>query len=111
MIQISVVDQNDSLTEVDLDGETYFVHLAWNSEGGSWTLGVENANKDTIVEGIAVVPDFPLLGRYRVAGMPAGEILAVAPDRRDTISRSDLPSGVVALVYVTQAEVVLIAAS
>lgn len=104
MIQIAVTDQNDSLTEVVLDDVTFFLHLAWNSEGDFWTLGLENASKDTVVEGIAVVPDYPLLGRYRSAGMPAGEIMAIAPDRRDIISRSDLPTGIVALVYVTQAE-------
>ncbi len=110
MIQIAVVDENDSLTEVVLDEETFFLHLAWNSEAEFWTLGIENASKDTIIEGIAVVPDYPLLDRYRGPGMPAGDIIAVAPDRRDGISRSDLPEGIVALVYVTAADLKVIAA-
>jgi hypothetical protein len=65
-------------------------------------------NRLTLVESIALVPDFPLLGRYRTSAMPAGDIVAVAPDRRDDISRSDLPEGIVALVYITAAEIALI---
>jgi hypothetical protein len=109
MIQIPVADQNDSLTEIDLDGETFFLHLAWNSEAEFWTLGVENVNQQTLVESIALVPDSALLKRYRTSGMPGGDLWAIAPDRRDNISRDDLPAGIVALVYVTAAEIALIA--
>lgn len=110
MLQISVADQNDSLTELELDGATYFLHLAWNSEAEVWTLGLENVNKETLIEGIPIVPDYPLLARYRIDGMPPGDLIAVAPDRRDSISRADLPAGIVALVYVSGDDLIAIAA-
>ncbi|CAB3863478.1 hypothetical protein IPU70_08105 [Achromobacter sp. SD115] len=105
MIVIPVIDANDSLTEVELEGITYFLHLAWNSEAELWTLSIENAYNEVIVAGIGVVPDTPLLTRYRHLAVPPGELVALAPDRRNTISREALPAGQVALAYVESAEV------
>lgn len=105
MIEIPVLDANDSLTEVELDGTTYFLRLSWNSEAQLWALAIENAYNEVIVAGIAVVPDTPLLAAYRHLAVPAGEIVALAPDRRATISRAALPAGEVALIYVDGREV------
>lgn len=105
MITIPVIDANDSLTEVELEGRTYFLRLSWNSEAELWVLGVENANNEIIIAGIAVVPDTPLLAQYRHLALPPGEFVAIAPDRRDTISREALPAGDVVLVYATAEEI------
>ncbi|EJO31671.1 phage baseplate plug family protein [Achromobacter marplatensis] len=105
MIQIPIADVNDSLAEVELDGVTYFLRLSWNSEAELWALSIENAYNELIVAGIAVVPGSPLLAGYRHLTVPAGEMVALAPDRRDTISRDALPSGEVALIYVDAQEV------
>ncbi|NMK48056.1 hypothetical protein [Achromobacter sp. Bel] len=105
MVQIPIPDANDSLTEVELDGATYFLRLSWNSEAEFWALSIENAYNELIVAGIAVVPGSPLLAAYRHLTVPAGELVALAPDRRDVISRGALPSGEVALIYVDAQEV------
>ena len=105
MLTIPVIDANDSLTEVELEGRTYFLHLSWNSEAELWVLGVENANNEVIIAGIALVPDTPLLAQYRHLDLPPGDMVALAPDRRDTISREALPAGDVALIYATAEEV------
>jgi len=105
MIQILVPDANDSLTETELDGMTFFLRLSWNSEARQWVLSIENAYNELIVAGIAVVPDTRLLAGYRHLAVPSGELVALAPDRRDTISRSALPSGEVALLYINADEV------
>lgn len=105
MLTIPVIDENDSLTEVELDGRTYFLRLSWNSEAEIWSLGIENAANELVVAGIALVPDFPILRPYRHLAVPPGDLLALAPDRRDSISREALPAGDVALIYVSAAEV------
>ncbi len=104
MIEISVLDANDSLTEVELDGVTYFLELSWNSEAELWALSIENAYNEVIVAGIAVVPDTPLLALYRHLAVPAGELVALAPDRRESVSRAALPAGEVALIYIGEEE-------
>ncbi|CAP41324.1 phage baseplate plug family protein [Bordetella petrii] len=101
MITIPVIDANDSLTEVELEGRTYFLRLSWNSEAELWVLGVENANNEVIIAGIAVVPDTPLLAQYRHLALPPGELVALTSDGRNTISRDALPAGDVSLVYAT----------
>lgn len=105
MIVIPVIDANDSLTEVELEGRIYFFQLSWNSEAELWTLSIENAYNEVIVAGIGMVPDTPLLARYRHLPVPPGELVALAPDRRNAISREALPAGQVALVYVESAEI------
>ena len=105
MIVIPVLDANDSLTEIELDGATYFVRLSWNSEAELWALSIENAYNELIVAGICVVPDTPLLAGDRHLDVPAGELVALAPDRRNTVSRAALPAGEVALLYVNAEEI------
>lgn len=105
MTVIPVLDANDSLTETELEGVTYFLRLSWNSGAELWTLSIENAYNEVIVAGLAVVPGTPLLAPYRHLAVPAGELVALAPDRRDTISRRALPAGDVAFVYLDAEEV------
>lgn len=105
MIQIPVIDANDSLTEVVLDGSAYFLRLSWNSEGAYWTWGLESANHDVLVRGRKLVPDTPLLYWIQSRYLPQGELMAITPDRRDSITRDALPSGEVALVYASESEV------
>ncbi|WP_454691124.1 phage baseplate plug family protein [Achromobacter aloeverae] len=105
MIQISVPDYNDSITEVELDGVTYFLRFSWNSEAQMWVMSIENAYNDVIVAGIAIVPDTPLLSGYRSLAVPAGELVAVSPDGGNAIGRDALPSGDVAFIYVEADEV------
>lgn len=106
MLKIPILDANDSLTEVELDGITYFLQLSWNSEAELWALSIENAYNEVIVAGIAVVPDTPLLALYRHLAVPAGELVALAPDRREIVSRLALPAGEVALIYIGEEELV-----
>lgn len=105
MIKIPVIDANDSLTEVVLDGDTYFLRLTWNSEDDYWSWGLESANHESLVQGLKLVPDFPLLRWVRNQYLPPGELMAISPDRRDSISREALPSGEVVIVYVPEEEV------
>lgn len=106
MIQIPVLDTNDSLCEVVLDGETYFLHLSWNEEDAFWTLGIENANHAVLVQSIKVVPDAPLLRWVRRNYLPPGELIASTPDRRDAVSRADLIDGTVPLIYISAEEAI-----
>lgn len=100
MFAIPIIDANDSLSEVLLDGRTFFLQLSWNSEAALWTLAIENAYNELIVAGLALVPDTPLLSRYRHLAVPAGELVIVAVDGRRAIDRAALPAGDAALIYI-----------
>ncbi|APH57390.1 Hypothetical protein GbCGDNIH6_1568 [Granulibacter bethesdensis] len=107
---ISVPDLNDSVMEAELDGQSFFLHLSWNSEAGFWTLGLQDATRTTLLEGLPVLGNTPLIGRYRTEAMPQGELIALPPDTalengQERIGRSDLPgAGGASLVYVSAAE-------
>lgn len=105
MIQIPILDANDQLIEVELDDETYFLHVGWNSEAASWALEIENYNRETIVAGIVMVPNTPLLALYRYRDVPAGELLVTMMDDTVQPGRDAFTAGAAALIYLTAAEV------
>lgn len=65
-------DQNDFIMRVTLDGTPVVLHMAYNSAGDSWTLGYCDINGTPIVEGIAVIPNFPLNFWYSSYDIPQG---------------------------------------
>lgn len=105
MIRIPVLDVNDSLSEVQLEDETYFLRMSWNSEGELWVLSLEDYTHNVIVAGMVVVADSPLLAMFRHLGVPRGEIYAVLmDDTRQVLRREDFATGDAVLVYVEEDE-------
>ena len=110
MIQISMLDANDFVQTVSIEGEAYKLHFAWNDFAGQWTMGVRTMQGIDIARGIAVVPNFPLLMQYhRTEGLPRGEFMAVVVDSEkadsQTIGRKDFVDGKFSLVYIPEVEV------
>ncbi len=106
MQTISLADHNDFIESVTLDGTLYKLHFGWNPHEG-WNMDVRDGQNADIIRSIAVVPNFPLLDRYRRhGGIPPGELLAVVNDAAvRQIGRRDFIDGKAALVYVPAAEV------
>jgi hypothetical protein len=101
MISIPVLDANDSLIEVEFDGEVFFLRMSWNSEGEFWVLGLEDYAHNDILAGILVVPDTPMLPMFRHLPVPRGELYAVLMDEtRANLLRTDFADGSAGLVYV-----------
>ena len=110
MIQISMIDANDFVEQVTLDGEAYKLHFSWNDFAQQWTVDVRNMQNEDIVRGIAVVPNYPLfLQQKRATGLPRGELMAVVVDssKKDnqTIGRKSFVDGLYSLVYVPEVEI------
>lgn len=101
---IKPFDQNDYLIECDLDDQTFFLHLSWNSEGQFWVLGVEDANEQTILQGVVLVANSWLLKQFKRLPLPAGELIVFAPNPNEKIDRTAFLDGRAELYYVTQAE-------
>lgn len=105
MIKIPVIDANDSIIEVELEGQTYFVRMSWNSEGEIWVLTMEDYAHTVLVAGVVVVPGVSLLDMFRHLGVPPGELWAVLmDDTRATIGRTDFATEDAALIYVEEDE-------
>lgn len=103
MIKIGLPDQNDFITEVHLDGQTYFLHFGWNSEWQQWEFGVENARNERLVAGIPVTPFSDLLGAYRRLPVPQGAFMAL-PVGNAEIDRQSFVNGLTNFIYLTAEE-------
>jgi hypothetical protein len=105
MISLPVLDANDSILEVDLEGDTYFLRMSWNSEGEFWVMSLEDYANNTLLAGVRVVPDVALLQMFHHLPVPPGEFWAVLmDDTRQDFLRTDFADGTAALIYVEAGE-------
>jgi hypothetical protein len=104
MIKIPLVDQNSFLIEASLEGATYFLRFDWNSEAGIWVLGLQDASTETVLNGVALVPNSPLLGQFRHLAVPPGEFVVDAQDDDLLIRRDSFLTGQATLYYVDEDE-------
>lgn len=101
MIRIPVLDVNDSLLEIELEGDVFFLRMSWNSEGEFWVLALEDYARNIILAGIRVVPNVPLLSMFRHLALPLGEIYAVLLDStRQDFLRTDFADSSAELIYI-----------
>lgn len=107
MRSIPAIDANDYVLEIELEGNGYFLHMSWNSEGEFWVLGVQDYARVTIIAGIRVVPNVPLLDMFHHLLLPRGEIYAVLmDDTRQDFLRNDFIDGSAEMVYLEEGEIV-----
>ncbi len=63
-----------------LDGVSFGLELNWNGRVGAWYLSIYDAAGLPLLLSRKVVTNMPLLSRFRfLAGLPAGDIVAVDP--------------------------------
>ena len=102
METIELLADDDYFVQVLLEGKLYFLYMSWNSEARYWTMAIRDYNKNILASGLKVVPNFPLIGRYYIEGMPPGEFVAIS--KSTEIAQSDFVDGYAEMVYVTEAE-------
>lgn len=79
--------------------------MCWNDRGGFWTLSIRTPAGASLLEGVKVVPNYPLLKSYHKPGIPPGELLVITADTKQTVGRDDFTAGAATLVYATEDEV------
>lgn len=102
---LEVQDWNSQAIEANLDNLLYYIILDWNDSGQYWTMAIRNSAYGTLIDGIALSPNYPLTYQFRYAGMPPGELVAqnVKPTN-GPIPRDGFSSGNYQLVYTTEQE-------
>ena len=99
MFPIRLIDANDQLLEAELEDRTYYLGMSWNEEGQLWTLSVRDLNKQVLISGIAVVPNFRLLKQLRSPALPPGDFAVDAPQDM-ALGRDAFTSGRAVLYYI-----------
>jgi hypothetical protein len=71
-LEIFVPDMNDSFSKVTLDGKERLLRFTWNDTKGRWHFGVYTSMREPIVQGIKLVPQFPVNLQYIDERLPSG---------------------------------------
>lgn len=74
---LPILDLNSQAIEAVLDGELFYIILDWNDEGAYWEMGIRNSAYQTLVDGICVVPNMPLLYQFKYPDMPRGDLQVI----------------------------------
>lgn len=98
MIRIGLIDENDQLSEAELDNRVFNIGMSWNEEAQFWTMSIRDLNLELLASGIAVIGNYPLLNQIRRTEFPGGE-LVVDIDPSKTITRSSFVDGTARLFY------------
>lgn len=69
--EIIVPDMNDSFSKVTIEGREYLLRFTWNDTKARWTFGVYTVMRDPIIQGIKLVPQFPVNIQYIDERLPA----------------------------------------
>ena len=109
MIVLPVADLNSQAIEAVLDDELFYIVLDWNEDGQYWQMGIRNSAYRTIVDGISVVPNYPLIWQFRYTDMPKGELQVIRiDDGNGAPPRDGFSSGIYQLIYMTSADILAI---
>lgn len=104
MIALNLVDANDQLLEVEMDGVPYYVGQSWNEAGQLWAISLRNLDRQLLVSGIRVVPLYPLLHQVRRPGLPLGELFVDCVPGT-VLDRRSFADGAAALWYVDEEDI------
>ncbi len=93
-------DYNDSFLVVVLEQKRYFLRFTWNELGERWMFGVYDALKHPIVEGIHVVPGYPLTLFCGAENLPGGTFGVIT--NLGQVGHNDFQSGAAKFVYISR---------
>jgi len=109
MILLPVADLNSQAIECVLDDLLYYIILDWNDSGAYWEMGIRNSAYRTLVDGICVAPNYPLLKQFKYPDMPRGELQVVHVGYiNGPPGRNGFVTGEYNLIYTTQEELLAI---
>lgn len=106
-ILLEVHDWNSQAIEATLDGILYYIVLDWNESGQYWSIAIRNSAYRTLIDGISLVPNYPLTYQFRYGDMPPGELMVQTRHATNgPIPRDGFATGIYELVYTTEEEMI-----
>ena len=101
-IDIEVPDFNDSFSRVVLDGVQYLIRFTWNDTAQRWNFGLYTTQKEPLIQGQRIVPNFPLNLQIIREGLPNGMFGVFSS--LENVGRDDFKNGKATFSYVTDNE-------
>lgn len=90
-IIIEVPDMDDSVSRVVLAGTPYFIRFSYNASKDFWKFSLSDIQSKPIIQGVKIVPNFPLNVFAGVESLPFGVFGAMTKLGR--IGRKDFADG------------------
>ena len=97
-LEITVPDFNDSFSRVVLSGKQYLIRFSYIDTFDYWTFGLYTTLQEPIVEGIKIVPQFPLNLFFNNRNMPNG-VFGVFTEL-EKVGRDDFLNGKAIFAYI-----------
>lgn len=94
---IEVPDENDSYSRMVLDNRLYHIRFTWNGTGEYWKFGLYGELGDPLVQGIKLVPNFPVNLFLPSDRLPYGVFGVITKQAR--IGRKDFVEGRAEFIY------------
>ena len=98
-LDISVPNMNDSFSRVVLDGMQYLIRFTWNDTAQRWSFGLFTIQREALVQGVRIVPRFPLNLQIVDDRFPAGTF-GVFSDF-ENVGRDDFVNGKAIFAYLS----------
>ncbi len=99
---IEVPDMNDSVSRVVLSGTPYLIRFSYNATKDYWKFSLFDIQSTPIIQGVKIVPNFPLNVFYGVAQLPFGVFGVIS--KLDRIGRQDFVNGSAQFIFAPVAE-------
>jgi len=99
ILQIAVPDLNDSFSRVVLDGVQYLIKFTWNEAAQRWSFGLYTMQREPLVQGVRIVPRFPLNLQIVNDDFPFGVFGAYTD--LEHIGRDDFKNGRATFAYIS----------
>jgi hypothetical protein len=101
-LEIKVPDMNDSFSKVVIGNTEYWLRFTWNDTKARWSFGIYTILREPIVQGIKLVPKFPINLQYIDERMPSG-IFGVYSNL-EAVGRPDFAEGRAVFAYIPKSE-------
>lgn len=97
MISIKVPQHNDSFIAVTIDDKRYLLRFTYNDTFDYWSFGIYDIHEKPIIQGLKIVPNFPLNLQYNDVSLPKGYFIALSKEAR--IGHNSFTNGNAEFVY------------
>lgn len=97
IITIEVPDRNDSVSRIVLSGTSYFIRFCYNDTENRWRFGLYDDHRHPIIQGVKIVPGFPLNIFKGRDDIPKG--VFCCKSKSDAVGRKDFVDGKAQFVY------------
>jgi len=60
-----LADEADHTADITIADTPYTLRMLWNDQFSYWALSLYDRNDDPVILNVKIVPNYPLIGRYR----------------------------------------------